>query len=71
MSKPSKKENSIEDKISALPDRKSKPTVWTLEEDAAILKYAELKGLRAIARALGKGTNVVNARYHYLTGKIK
>lgn len=66
-----KKLNNVEKKIAALPPNPKKVRKWTLEEDAAILKYAEDKGFEAIARVLGILGPVVRRRYMFLQNRLK
>lgn len=68
MSKPSKNLDSL---LSALPDKKNVAIKWTMQEDAALLKYGASKGTAAIARAIGKSTSATHARYQYLKGLTK
>jgi hypothetical protein len=69
MSKPSK--SPLDAMLSALPDKKHGSIKWTLEEDAALLKYAPVKGVPALAKAMGKTAGATHYRYNYLRGLTK
>lgn len=69
MSKPSKK--SLDAILSALPDKKHGSMRWTMTEDAAILKYADSKGIPAIAEALGKPVAATRYRFKALQEMVK
>ncbi len=71
MSKPSKKIDPIEAAIAALPDKTNKKIIWTMAEDAAILKFGPAKGFAAIALVIGKTKQAVHARYHFLKDQAK
>lgn len=62
----SKLSKSLDSLISAIPDKKNKAIKWTFQEDAALLKYAETKGVAALADAMGKPRSATYARYSYL-----
>jgi predicted ArsR family transcriptional regulator len=57
--------------LAALPNNPRASRKWTLEEDAAILKFAESKGVSAIAKAMGLKDMAVRRRYQTLKQSIK
>jgi len=63
MSKPSK---SLDALIAALPNKKHGSIKWTMQEDAALLKYADSKGVPALAKAMGKPKGPTYARLAHL-----
>jgi hypothetical protein len=66
-----KKKSSLEKTISALPPNPRKARKWSLEEDAMLFKYAESKGVNAIAKVLGIPTETARRRLVYLKSKVK
>lgn len=70
MSKPSKSP-SLDAMISGLPDKLVKKEKWTLEEDAALLKWGGVKGIARVAEAMGKSKGSAYARYHLLKKALK
>lgn len=72
MSKRSKTvQKDLDTLLSAIPDRACKKEVWTLQEDAALLKYHETKGVPAIAQAMGKSKNAAYNRLRVLRAGLK
>lgn len=71
MSKPSKKQDPLEQMIASLPDNKSRKETWTLQEDAMLLKYGDSKGIANVAAAMGKSRNAAYSRVKYLKANLK
>lgn len=59
-------EKDLDALLSDIPDKLHASVKWTMQEDAAILKYAPSKGIPAIAKALGKTKGATQYRYNYL-----
>jgi len=66
-----KKMTDLEKQLAALPPCQKRAHKWTLQEDAAILKFAEEKGVNAVAKVLGLNNSVVRRRFEYLQSKMK
>ncbi len=66
-----KKKSELEKAIESLPPCPKKAHIWTLEQDAVILKYIEEKGAEAIGKVLGIQGQNVRRRYNYLKVRMK
>ncbi len=66
-----KKKSDLEKAIESLPPCPRKAQVWTLEQDAVILKYIEEKGAEAIGKVLGIQGQSVRRRHNYLKARMK
>lgn len=66
-----RKKSKLEEAALALPPNPKKARVWSLEEDAVILKYSDEKGFNAIARLIGINNVQVRRRYEVLMKGIK
>lgn len=65
-----KKKSELEKIVEALPPCPKKARVWTLEEDAVILKYLDEKGSEAIGRIIGVTGVAVRRRYAFLKSRM-
>jgi len=64
------KKTELEKKLEALPPCPKKVRKWTIEQDAAILKYGEEKGFEAVARVLGLNGELVRRRARVLKAQM-
>jgi hypothetical protein len=66
-----KQKSDLEKAAAALPPNPRKARIWSLEEDAVVLKYSEEKGFNAIARLLDVNPILVRRRYELLKKGIR
>lgn len=61
----------LEKQLESLPDNPKAVRKWSVEQDAALIKYGPVKGFQALGRVLGIPGDACRKRYAHLKEMMK